>query len=178
MSPSLAGRVAVITGASRGLGAGMAEEFQRQGLKLGLCSRSAPCLPPGEGVVTTQLDVRDAAAVELFAGSVAQQFGAIDLWINNSGVLDPIRFLRDLEPAQLEEHLAVNVVGVLNGTRSFVHHVRSREGGGVLINISSGAARSGYAGWGPYCAGKAAVDRLSECAQLEEEASGLRVHSV
>ncbi|CAK0890566.1 unnamed protein product, partial [Prorocentrum cordatum] len=124
------------------------------------------------GVVTAQLDVRDAAAVELFAGRVAQQFGTIDLWINNSrgGGARPHRVPARLgEPAQLEEHLAVNVVGVLNGTRSFVRHVRSREGGGVLLNISSGAARSGYAGWGPYCAGKAAVDRLSECAQLEEE---------
>ena len=55
---------------------------------------------------------------------------------------------------------------------------RQHGGGGVLVNISSGAGRNPYHGWGAYCAGKAAVDRMSECLALEEADSGLRVHSV
>eukprot|EP00929_Paragymnodinium_shiwhaense_P056301 TRINITY_DN28180_c0_g1_i2.p1 TRINITY_DN28180_c0_g1~~TRINITY_DN28180_c0_g1_i2.p1 ORF type:complete len:319 (-),score=64.51 TRINITY_DN28180_c0_g1_i2:105-1061(-) len=138
-----AGKVAVITGASRGLGAGMAREFQRMGLKLGLCSRSPPCLQGGGNVVSRQVDMEDGAAVEAFAAEVCKSFG-----------------------------------GVFNGTKAFVQHVRAREGGGVLLNISSGAARKGYASWGAYCSGKGAVDRLTECVQMEEVSSGLRAYAV
>eukprot|EP00929_Paragymnodinium_shiwhaense_P056300 TRINITY_DN28180_c0_g1_i1.p1 TRINITY_DN28180_c0_g1~~TRINITY_DN28180_c0_g1_i1.p1 ORF type:complete len:283 (-),score=62.89 TRINITY_DN28180_c0_g1_i1:105-953(-) len=170
-----AGKVAVITGASRGLGAGMAREFQRMGLKLGLCSRSPPCLQGGGNVVSRQVDMEDGAAVEAFAAEVCKSFGKIDIWINNAGVLDPITPLRDLTSDKLMSHLSTNVGGVFNGTKAFVQHVRAREGGGVLLNISSGAARKGYASWGAYCSGKGAVDRLTECVQMEEVSSGAAV---
>jgi NAD(P)-dependent dehydrogenase (short-subunit alcohol dehydrogenase family) len=75
----LTGRTAVITGASRGLGAGLAREFRARGLRLGLCARSAPVLPPGPEVVAEQLDVRDAEAVAKFAAAVEARFGAVDL---------------------------------------------------------------------------------------------------
>jgi benzil reductase ((S)-benzoin forming) len=74
--------------------------------------------------------------------------------------------------------MGINVSGVFNGTKSFIQHVRGREGLGTLINISSGAALKGYASWGAYCASKAAVDRLTECALLEEAESGLRAYSL
>ncbi|MEM1250776.1 MAG: SDR family NAD(P)-dependent oxidoreductase, partial [Acidobacteriota bacterium] len=87
-------RVAVITGASRGIGAGLAEAFAREGIHLGLCARSE-CPMPAEGSAETvyreAVDVTDADAVEHFGRRVAVMFGAIDLWINNAGVLEPIR---------------------------------------------------------------------------------------
>jgi benzil reductase ((S)-benzoin forming) len=69
-------------------------------------------------------------------------------------------------------------MGVFHGMKGFINHVRSRDGEGVLINISSGASTSAYAGWGAYCAGKSAVDMLTEVAQIEEEECGLRAYSV
>lgn len=170
-----AGKVAVITGASRGVGAGLAEHFHAQGLKVGLCSRSAPVLEGAEGVVRRELDVRDAGALAELAEAVARELGPIDLWINNAAVLEPVTFQRDLDPQALADHLAINVVGVLNGTQAFLAH-RAPEA--VLLNISSGAALKGYAAWSAYCAGKAALDRLSECLALEEGERGLRVHAV
>lgn len=167
----LAGKVAVITGASRGLGAGLAATFRAHGLRLGLCARSE--LPAHEGEVRAALDVGDAAALEAFAAEVAARLGPIELWVNNAGILDPVCFVRDLSPADLNAHIQVNLIGALNGAQAFLRH-RAPEA--VLLNVSSGAALKGYAGWGAYCAGKAALDRLSECLALEEP--GLRVHSV
>jgi NAD(P)-dependent dehydrogenase (short-subunit alcohol dehydrogenase family) len=170
------GRVVVITGASRGIGAGVAAAYRAAGAHLGLCARTP--IPAGDGAVTAGLDVTDAAAVARFADEVASRLGPIDLWINNAGVLEPIGPLADIELAAFARHLEVDLVGVFAGTQAYLRHRRRIGPGGVLVNISSGAARHAYAGWSAYCASKAAVDRLSECVALEEAGRGLRVHAV
>ncbi|MCZ6784854.1 MAG: SDR family NAD(P)-dependent oxidoreductase [Proteobacteria bacterium] len=171
-------RTAVVTGASRGLGAGLAREFARQGLRLGLFSRSDPALPAGDRVVAERLDVRDEAALERFVATLASRFGAIDLWVNNAGVLDPMAPLRDIEASAFREHVDINLTGVFLGTRAFVRHLHDTGRSGVLINVSSGAAAHGYEGWSAYCAGKAGVERLTECVQMEEAGHGLRAFAV
>jgi benzil reductase ((S)-benzoin forming) len=173
----LHGKVVVITGASRGIGAGLAEAFAARGMRLALCARS-PCeVPRGAEGVAMQVDVADAGAVQRFAAMVASRLGAIDLWINNAGVLEPVAPLRDIASEAFLDHLRVNVMGVVHGSQAYIAHVRAVDRQGVLLNISSGAAWQGYAGWAAYCAGKAAVDRISECIQLEE-GDRLRVHAV
>jgi len=177
-SPELKGRTAVITGASRGIGAGLAESFAGHGMRLGLCSRSAPVLPGGDDVVSRIVDVRDEAGMQRFTDEVVERFGAIDLWINNAGVLATIAPLRDIELEAFREHIDINLSGVFLGSRCYVRHVRSHEGPGVLINVSSGAALGGYAGWSAYCAGKAGVALMTQCIALEEASAGLRAHAV
>ncbi len=172
------GRTVVITGASRGLGAGVAHAMHAAGMRVAVCARTTPALPEGERVLARQLDVADAEAVARLAEAAGERFGAIDLWINNAGVLGPIAPLRSVSAEAFDEHVRINLHGVFHGTRAFVHHVRQREGEGVLLNISSGAARRPYHGWSAYCASKAAVDRLTECVALEERAAGLRAHAV
>lgn len=177
--PDLTGKVAVITGASRGIGAGLAKEFRARGMKLALCARGECALADdGAEVLTRRFDVGDAAAMEGFALAVAERFGRVDLWINNAGVLEPIGPVRRLEEEVVRRHFDVNVFGVLHGCRAFLRHFVDPQGEGVLINVSSGAAWKGYAGWAAYCMGKAAVDRLTESLQLEEEARGLRAYAV
>ncbi len=180
-SLELKGRTAVITGASRGIGAGLAKHFAGLGMRLGLCSRSDPA-PPHSGdpehVVAHTLDVRDEVAMQRFADEVVERFGTIDLWINNAGVLAPIAPLRDISAATFREHIDINLTGVFLGSRCYVRHVRSHEGCGVLINLSSGAAWQGYAGWSAYCASKAGVALLTQCIALEEASAGLRAHAV
>ncbi|HEY5109974.1 MAG TPA: SDR family NAD(P)-dependent oxidoreductase, partial [Acidimicrobiales bacterium] len=148
------------------------------GFRLGLCSRNRPEPPPGADVVVAALDVADAPAVDRFADEVVARFGRIDLWVNNAGVLDPVGPLADADPAALERHVATNVLGVMHGTAAFARHVRSRPGGGSLVNVSSGAASSPYRGWAAYCASKAAVEMLTEVVGLEEAASGLVAYAV
>ncbi|MCA8921655.1 MAG: SDR family NAD(P)-dependent oxidoreductase [Planctomycetes bacterium] len=174
--PDLSSKVAVITGASRGLGAGVAEAWGARGIQLALCARSSFAAPAG--AYAAQVDVASAAAVAEFAQATVERFGRIDLWLNNAGVLEPVGFVHDLGSEAVRQHLAINALGAFHGTQAFVRHLRQREGEGVLLNVSSGAALSGYAGWGPYCMGKAALDRLTECVQLEEAAHGLLAYAV
>ncbi len=176
--PDLNGKVAVITGASRGLGAGLADDFLARGMKVALCARGPLQLEGSADVLTARLDVRDAAAMQDFADRAIEKFGRLDLWINNAGILDPVVKARDLGGKELHKSLDVNLCGVLYGSQAFVRHVESRPGEGVLLNISSGAAYGGFPGWAAYCMGKSAVDRLAETFQLEEEGIGLRCFSV
>ncbi len=175
----LSNKVALITGASRGLGAGLAERFLEHGLRVAACARSQPELAgDADKILSVAADVTDAEAIQQLCDATVERFGRIDLWINNAGLLAPIGPLRDNDPSEFARHIEVNVVGVFTGCRAFTRHLHTRGGDGVLLNISSGAARNAYAGWSAYCAGKAAVDRMSESIALEETDSGLRVHAV
>jgi NAD(P)-dependent dehydrogenase (short-subunit alcohol dehydrogenase family) len=176
-TPTFEGKVVVVTGASRGLGAGLAARFLEQGLAVAACARQRPTLA-SENSLGRACDVTDATAMAAFCDAAVARFGRVDLWINNAGLLAPIGPLRDNDPAEFARHIEVNVLGVFNGSRAFIRHLRARGGTGVLLNISSGAARNAYAGWSAYCASKAAVDRMSESIALEEQANGLRVHAV
>jgi NAD(P)-dependent dehydrogenase (short-subunit alcohol dehydrogenase family) len=183
--------VAVITGASRGLGAGLAEHFAGVGLRLGLCARHRPQQPERprskrrdapdfdvEPPLCEAVDVTDRAALDRFAAAVVERFGRIDLWVNNAGLLGPVGPLVDLDPAEVARTVEVDVVGVLNESAVFASHVRGRPGPGVLVNISSGAATTPYFGWAAYCASKAAVDQLTRVVALEEAAHELRAYAV
>lgn len=173
--------MAVVTGASRGLGAGIAAVLAGEGLRLGLCARSTPPLPDGAdptAVVTAAVDVTDAAAVDTFVDEVLGRFGRIDLWVNNAGLLEPVGPLAEADPALLQRNVDVNVTGVLFGSRAFARHVRARSGQGVLVNLSSGAATSPYRGWAAYCAAKAAVDMVTAVVADEERDHGLVAYAL
>lgn len=174
----LEGKTVVITGASRGIGAGIAKACLSHGMQISVCARQAPRLDSGKAILSSAADVSDGAAVQKLADATVEKFGSIDLWINNAGVLKPIAPLRNCTSEEVQRHIDINIMGVFHGMKSFINHLRSREGEGVLINISSGASTSPYAGWGPYCAGKSAVDMLTEVAHIEEAESGLRAYSV
>ena len=175
---SLDDKVAFISGASRGIGAGLAERFAEVGFRLVLCSRTPPALAASERVIVESLDVRDEKALDALVVRAEERFGAIDLWINNAGVLDPIQPIRDVSLEDFREHIDINLAGVFVGSRAYVHHLRRLDRGGVLINVSSGAAWKPYSGWGAYCAGKAGVERLTEVVEMEESEIGLRAYSI
>ena len=176
--PDLTGKVVVITGASRGLGEGMAKNFLARGMKVALCARGEIPFTENDDTLTSRFDIADEAAVHQFAADAIGKFGQIDLWINNAGLLEPVVKARDLTGDQLRQHLDVNLFGVLYGSQAYLQHVAGRDGEGVLVNISSGAAWGGYAGWAAYCMGKAAVDRLTETLALEELEHGLHAYAV
>lgn len=174
---ALEGKVAFITGASRGLGAGLAARFAEHGVQLGLCARREPDRPDGSEAITGAVDVTNVSHLERFADAVAETLGPIDLWVNNAGVLDPMGPLRELEPDHISNALAINVGGVITGTQIFIDRsAEAPEARRALINVSSGAASSVYEGWSVYGAAKAAVDQLTRVVAAEEP--GLVCHSV
>ena len=160
----------VVTGASKGLGRGLVQAFRAAGHRVAACARTEPDV----GDLTASVDVTDGPAVHAFARRVATELGPIRLWISNAGVLDPIVRARDLDPDDLRHALEVNLVAVLHGAQAFLATGPAPDS--TLVNITSGAAQRGYAGWAAYCASKAGVDRLSEVLALEEP--DLRVHAV
>lgn len=173
----LSGKVAVVTGAARGLGAGLARVALERGMSVALCSRSEPPFPGGDRVLTRAFDIRDADAMGEFAATAFDTFGKVDVWINNAGLLEPIGPLREVDSQALMELFNVNVLGVALGSQAYARELHARGGHGVLMNISSGAARHPYFGWSGYCASKAAVDLMSEVLAIEEE-ERMRVYSI
>ena len=176
MKAELEGRTAVITGASRGLGAALAECAVTHGMRVGLCAQGPAALVDADNVLARRLDVTDEEAVRAFAQAVETRWGGIDLWINNAGVIQPIDPVRSLAVTAFRRHIDVNLIGVLIGSQVFIQHRARHGGGGVLLNLSTGAPP--LEGWGAYCSSKAAVDRLTEVLAAEEKASGLRAHAV
>ncbi|NRA94865.1 MAG: SDR family oxidoreductase [Planctomycetes bacterium] len=165
-------KVCVVTGASRGIGLGVARIFRERGMKVAGCARSEPQDPLD---LFRSVDVTDLDAVERFRDETVEALGPIDLWVNNAGVLAPIGMTRDADPAAWRRLMDVNVVGVYHGARAYLRSLRATGRAGCLINVGSGASTSAYAGWGPYCASKAAVDQLTRVLAYEESDTETRV---
>src|SRR5689334_17875402 len=126
--------VAVVTGASRGLGAALALELASQGYAVAGCARSDFALP---GVWSRVVDVTDEGAVERFADDVVERFGPIGVWVNNAGVLGPIGPVGTTPPADWSEAIAVNILGVVAGSSALL---RNGTPDAVIVNVASRAA--------------------------------------
>jgi NAD(P)-dependent dehydrogenase (short-subunit alcohol dehydrogenase family) len=176
--PDVSGRTAIITGASGGIGAGIAERFAALGVRLALCARTEPALPTGAAGTTASVDVTDARAVADWVAGAAAALGPIDLCIANAGILGPLGALRDDDPDEVAATFRTNVEGVAHTAAAYARHVRDRPGEGAFLAISSGAGRNPTAGWAPYAASKAAVDALCLAFAEEEADAGLRVVAV
>ena len=180
--PDLTDRVALVTGASRGIGAGLARAFHSRGLKLALCARSEPAageLPDDpDRIHYGVVDVTDFEALKAFAHEAEERLGPIDLWVNNAGVLEPISLVREVVPDDVRAHLEVNVLGVVHGTRIYLERLHAAGRTGTIVNVSSGAGVHPIAGWGAYCTGKAAVDMLTRVTALEERPHGIRAYAL
>ena len=182
MSKPLAGKIALITGASRGIGASTALHMADQGAVVALCARTlSQCEAlvdqirrAGGDAVALSCDVASYAQVEETVASVVQQYGQLDIMINNAGVIKPISLLADAEPAAWTEAARINFEGVFNGVRAVLPQMLAR-GNGTIVNVSSGAAHRALEGWSHYCAAKAAAAMLTESTHLECGSQGVRV---
>ncbi|QYG93916.1 SDR family NAD(P)-dependent oxidoreductase [Iamia sp. SCSIO 61187] len=176
--PDVEGRTVLATGASTGIGAGIAERLAARGVRLALCARTEPTLPDGATGTTASVDVTDADAVADWVDGAAAALGPLDLCIANAGILGPLGPLRDDDPDQVAATFRTNVEGLAHTAAAYARHVRGRPGGGAFLAISSGAGRNPTAGWAPYAASKAAVDALCRALAEEEADAPLRVLAV
>jgi NAD(P)-dependent dehydrogenase (short-subunit alcohol dehydrogenase family) len=178
----LTGKTAVITGASRGIGAATARHFADVGANVVLAARSDDAIAvlaeeiqrAGGAAIAVACDVSDAQSVAALIAHTEDHFGRVDILVNNAGLIEPIARIAESDPEDWAQVIDVNVKGVYYGLR-YALPVMVAQGGGTVINISSGAANSLLEGWSHYCASKAAALRLTGIAHREYGDQGVRV---
>lgn len=176
---AVAGKAVMLTGASRGIGAATARLFAERGAQLGLAGRPSEALQAvadETGAVLFPCDVADYAQVAGAVAAMQERFGALDVLINNAGVIDPIAPLAQADPDAWVRQIAVNLNGVFHGMRAALPVMQTR-GAGTIITVGSGAAYGPMEGWSGYCASKAGAIMLTRAAHLEA-GEGVRVLSL
>jgi NADP-dependent 3-hydroxy acid dehydrogenase YdfG len=174
MSPPLA----VITGASSGIGLAAARAFAAAGHPLLLISRHIEPLPEfaGKSIVYAQVDVTDHEALRRAVEENEQKFGGTDCLVNSAGLADARPF-EQVEPAAYEREIKTNLLGVLNGVKAVLGGMAERKRG-TIINISSLSDRKTCPTAVAYTASKYAVRALTESLREAEGKNGVRVINV
>ena len=176
----LAGKVAVITGATGGIGAAAARLFAAEGAELMLVDLDADRLEAlsGEtGGAWRAADVADPAENEAIAAAAAERFGGIDIGLLNAGIEGSLAPIGDYSVEMFDRVMAVNARGVWLGLRALMPHLE-RRGGGSLVLTSSTAGIRAVPDMSAYTASKHAVIGLMRSAAIEGAASDIRVNTV
>ena len=184
MDLHLKDKVVVITGGGTGIGLATALEFLAEdatvvitGRRLGVLEEAAELAKSkGYTLAYHQCDVSDQAALEACAASIAEQYGHIDVWVNNAGVNFSKDFL-DTTLEDMEKTIGINLNGTFLGTKIASSYMmkNGREANGVIINISSFASKLPHTNTVPYAASKAAVSNLTRTTADALAPYGIRV---
>ena len=180
----LAGALAVVTGATEGIGRAIAFQLGGAGARLAICARTDPNVRATVqelrdariDAVGMPCDVSDPAAVQAFAAFITQQRGAPRVLVNNAGI-GRFKPLSELSLEDWDATMAVNVRSLFLMTRAFVTGM-TQAGGGTIVNIASLAGRNGFEGGTAYCASKHAVLGFSKALMLEVRKHNIRVVAV
>ncbi|MBL4872284.1 MAG: SDR family oxidoreductase [Rhodobacteraceae bacterium] len=177
----LSGKVVIITGASRGIGAATAVAMAKAGASVVLAARTVDQIEvnaerireDGGNAIAVACDVSNFQAMENTVAKCIDTYGRLDLFVANAGVIDPIGPLVASNPASWTHAVQINLIGAYNGLRAVLPIMQAQKSG-TVINISSGAALSPMEGWSHYCAAKAATAMLLNNARLEHADDGIR----
>jgi NADP-dependent 3-hydroxy acid dehydrogenase YdfG len=177
----LAGQIALITGAARGIGRVTAEALVRRGMRVVIAdvdfpaaSRAAAEL--GASTVALALDVTDRASFSACLDAAQEQLGPVDVLINNAGIMPIGPFLEE-DDATATRTIDINVHGVILGMKLVLPQMLARRRGHI-VNIASQAGKYGFPGGATYCASKAAVINLSRAVRKELRGSGVEISIV
>jgi NAD(P)-dependent dehydrogenase (short-subunit alcohol dehydrogenase family) len=184
MADNFTGKVALITGGSRGIGYAIAEQFGARGVSVAITGTSqanldaakASLVAKGIVVEAIRADVRDRAQVQAMIDRTVAVFGGLDILVNNAGVGTFVN-AADMTTAQWHEVIDTNLTGVFYCCSAALPHLRARKGG-YILNISSLAGKNNFVGGSAYCASKAGLNAFSEALMLEVRHEGIRVSYV
>lgn len=177
----LAGRLALVTGAARGIGAAVVEVLAEQGVRVLATDVDADGVETlsaryGDQVTARSLDVTDAAAVESTVAEAEQALGPLDIVVNVAGILRGAA-VTDLDDADWAAVFAVNTNGVLHVSRAAARRMTAR-GRGSIVTVASNAAGVPRSGMAAYAASKAAAVMFTKCLALEVAPYGVRCNTV
>jgi len=182
---SLTGKVAFVTGGSRGIGLEIARALIAEGVNVAVTGRDERHLSTAHAEIdgagpgrleTLRADVRRYAEIEKAVTATADRFGGLDFVINNAGVGGFVE-VADMTPDQWAQIIDTNLTGVFNTCHAAIPHLR-RRGGGFIINISSLAGKNPFAGGSAYCASKSGLNAFSEALMQELRYDDIRVSYV
>jgi 3-oxoacyl-[acyl-carrier protein] reductase len=174
----LAGKVALITGGSRGIGYAIADAVTAQGAKVVITGRHTKDLELararlGTGALAVGADVRNPDDAARAVDQAASHFGGLDVLVNNAGI-GAFGNVSDMSVAEWQSIIETNLSGVFYCCHAAIPHMR-RRGGGWIINISSLAGKNAFIGGGAYCASKAGLNQFSEALMQEVRQDDIRV---
>ncbi len=178
----LTGKVIIVTGASRGIGAAAAAALAKEGATLILIARDSnrlaevalPLARAGGTVLSRGCDVSSYASMRALVAETEDRFGHVDVLVNNAGVIEPITSVAESDPEAWARNIQINLTGAYYGIRAVLPGMIA-AGGGTIINVSSGAAIRPLEGWSAYCTGKAGVHMLTRAVALENIDKGIRI---
>ncbi|MFI6048746.1 SDR family NAD(P)-dependent oxidoreductase [Streptomyces violascens] len=177
-----AGKVVVVTGAGSGIGAATAHRLAREGATVIAVGRTeeklkstAASAPAGSAIVTRVADVSDEAATASLIAEVAEEYGRLDVLVNNAGLGMP-GTVEDTDTAVWRQVFAVNVDGVFFASRAALPHLR--RVGGCIVNVGSVSGLGADWGLAPYNAAKGALVNLTNAMALDHGHEGVRVNAV
>jgi len=184
---TLEGDVAIVTGASRGMGREIAERFTREGARVVLTARSSDRLESiaaeaaGE-MLPVAADVRSSDDVQHVVDTAIQRFGRIDSLVNNAAVgllslQSELKPVTDVTEAEWDTVIETNLRGPFLFTKYALAHMRDRENGNI-VNVSSGYGKQGAPNWAPYVTSKHGLEGLTKTTALECEDSGVNVNVI
>jgi NADP-dependent 3-hydroxy acid dehydrogenase YdfG len=183
---NLSGQVALVTGASSGIGEAIARGLAAEGVRLALGARRADrleklCSELSAAHATdsffSPLDVRDNGQCERFVADARARFGRIDILVNNAGLARGRRFIAEGDEREWDEMLDTNVKGLLHMSRIVLPGLISQDHGHV-VNMSSVASLGAYEGGSVYCASKWSVKAITQAMRLELNGTAVRVTEV
>jgi NAD(P)-dependent dehydrogenase (short-subunit alcohol dehydrogenase family) len=177
------GRIAVVTGASRGIGFATAKAIAEQGAHVVAVARTTGGLEElddairatGGAATLVPLDLRDGPAIDRLGAALFERYRRLDMLVGNAGTLGKLTPLAHVDPALWDEVMAVNVTANWRLIRSFDPLLRQSEAGRALF-VTSGAARHCHAYWGPYSTSKAALDAMVRTYAAETVTTPVRVN--